>query len=92
MVRLTTMHDGEAEEIALAAFGFIAGDPVLVDRFCGMTGLSPGALRKAAAEPGFLGAVLDFVVGHEPDLLAFSAAATIAPERIARAQSCLAPE
>ncbi|MCK5931257.1 MAG: DUF3572 domain-containing protein [Fulvimarina manganoxydans] len=74
-----------AEAIAVEALGFIASDPILFDRFCGVTGLSAGEMRAAASEPGFLGGVLDFVTAHEPTLMAFCERSERSPELVARA-------
>ena len=87
---LKAHHTGEAtrevaEAIAVEALGFIASDPILFDRFCGVTGLSADEMRAAASEPGFLGGVLDFVTAHEPSLMAFCDSSGQPPERVARA-------
>ena len=46
-------------------------------------------MREAARSPGFLPAVLDFLGGHEPDLLAFAAAEGLDPARIMAAREAL---
>lgn len=79
----------EAEQIAIAALTWIASDPDRLGRFLDLTGLDPGALRKAAAEPAFLRAVLDHLAGHEPDYLAFAADRELAPERVEAARLLL---
>ena len=81
---------GEALAIAIAAFAHIAEEPERVERFAALTGIDPGGMREAAREPGFLPAVLDYLAGHEPDLLEFAAARNIRPERIAAARTILA--
>ncbi|MCI4677899.1 DUF3572 domain-containing protein [Rhodoblastus acidophilus] len=82
----------EAESIAIEALGFLAGDPELLTRFLGLTGLEVASLRAAAAEPGFLAGVLAFVAGHEKTLTDFAAAAGKAPEMVAAAHRALNPE
>ena len=52
-------------DLAIEALGYIAGDPELLARFLAMTGLDPGAIRAAAAEPDFLLGVLEYVCGDE---------------------------
>lgn len=61
----------EAEAIAVRALGFVAGDPELLPRFLAITGIEANSIRRAAAEPGFLAGVLQFVLAHEPTLLRF---------------------
>ncbi len=81
-----------AEALALAALEFLGQDEERIGRFFGLSGLDPGSLRKAAAEPGFLPGLLDYVAGDESLLLAFAHEAGIAPEQIGEARRLLAPE
>ena len=76
--------------LAIEALGFVAADDQLMSRFLALTGLEVADLRAAAAEPGFLVAVLDFLGGHEPDLVAFAEAAGVSPEEVVRARHALA--
>ena len=75
-----------ADELAIAALVYLTQDEERLDRFRALTGLQPGDLRAAAAEPGFLSAVLDYVAGDEPLLLAFAAGANLPPERVGQAR------
>lgn len=56
-------------------------------RFLDLTGLTPDSLRASVAEPAarnsILGAVLDFLCAHEPDLVAAAEALEIPPARLA---------
>jgi hypothetical protein len=61
----------DAEAVAVAALGFVASDPELLPRFLAITGIEAHAIRRAAAEPGFLAGVLQFVFAHEPTLMRF---------------------
>ena len=79
----------EALEIGISAFAHIAEDESRVERFTALTGLDPARMREAAREPGFFVAVLDFLAGHEPDLLAFAAASGVDPVRIVQAREAL---
>ena len=54
-----------AAALAIAALGFLAGDPEHLERFLALTGISPGDIRTAAREPDFLAGVLDYVAGNE---------------------------
>jgi hypothetical protein len=78
-----------AEELAIAALGFIAGEPEQLGRFLAMTGIGPNSLRDAARDPRFLAGVLDHVAADEALLLAFAAANEIDPEAVMRARDVL---
>jgi len=79
----------DAEQTAIAALGFVASDPELLPRFLAITGIEANAIRRAAAEPGFLAGVLDFVAAHEPTLMAFAEASGAKPEDIMVARRLL---
>jgi hypothetical protein len=82
-----------AEDMAVAALTFIAQDGERLGRFLALSGIEPGNLREAAAEPRFLVGVLDYLSGDEALLLAFFAANfQIDPTAIATAQRLLADE
>lgn len=56
-----------------------------------VTGLTPDALRDGLGDAAVLGAVLDFLAAHEPDLVAAAESIGVAPgvlvaagERLAR--------
>ena len=61
-----------AEQLAIAALGFIAGEPERLERFLALTGIAPESIRAAAREPEFLLGVLDHVAGDDALLLAFA--------------------
>jgi hypothetical protein len=82
-------HDAAAG-LAVAALGFMAGEPEELSRFLALTGIAPDAIRAAAAEPGFLGGVLAYIAGSERTLVAFAAHAGVAPEDVERARAVLA--
>jgi hypothetical protein len=84
-----TRDPSSAETIAVSGLGFIASDPELLNRFLGITGIEPTQIRAAASEPGFLAGVLDFVLAHEPTLLAFAESAGIDPAAVLRARRAL---
>ena len=62
-------------------------------RCCRASWRSPGieaqAIRSAAREPGFLAGVLQFIVAHEPTLIAFAEYAGIAPAAVLKAMRSL---
>jgi hypothetical protein len=80
----------DAESVAIRALGFLAGDDSRMERFLALTGIGPGDIRAAAAEPGFLAAVLDHVASDESLLLAFAANAGLSPGSVAAARAALA--
>ena len=81
----------DAESIAVAALGFVAEDPETLGRFLGATGLGPQTLRAAAAEPGFLASVLEYLMGDEALLLVFAERHRLRPTMIAAARHLLDP-
>ena len=80
-----------AESIAIEVLTFLAGDPARLDRFLALSGVGLNNLRAAAAEPGFLAAILDHLASNEPLLLAFAANAGHDPATIAKARDILSP-
>lgn len=78
-----------AEELAVTALGWIAQDQDLTGAFLGSTGADVGDLRARAADPEFLGFVLDFLLADEAALLAFCENASIPPDRPMRARAGL---
>jgi len=83
------MARAEAEALALSALGWMAAQPAIMARFLAETGAAPGDLRAAAADPGFLAAVLDHLLADEASLLACAAALGFRPDRPARARAAL---
>ena len=53
------------ESVAIAALGFLAAEAARLERFLACRGLGPHNLREAAADAGFLAAVLDYVASDE---------------------------
>ena len=70
------------ETLALAVLGWILRDQPRADRLLDLTGLTPDILREQIGERGILSAVLEFLVNHEPDLVAASDSLQIPPEAI----------
>ena len=59
-------------------------------RLLALTGLSPEALRHGLGDPAVLGAVLDFLCGHEADLVAAAHELGVEPQALAAAREGLA--
>jgi hypothetical protein len=78
-----------AQSLAVSALTFIAADPGRLGRFLNLTGLGPDNLRTAAADPAFLGSVLDYLIADEELLVGFAADAGLKPEAVARAHDVL---
>jgi hypothetical protein len=60
----------DAEAVALRALGWTLGDEARAGRLLALTGLTPETLRARLGERALLAAVLRFLEGHEPDLVA----------------------
>ena len=76
-----------AETIALQGLAWLAGNDDLLPVFLGASGASESDLRDNAADPTFLGAVLDFIMMDDSWVIAFCDANTLPYDRpmIARA-------
>ncbi|MCI0465421.1 MAG: DUF3572 domain-containing protein, partial [Beijerinckiaceae bacterium] len=75
-----------AESLAIEVLTFLAGDSARLGRFLSLSGLAAGDMRAAAAEPGFLAAVLDYLASDEQLLLAFADSAGHEPSKVAKAR------
>jgi hypothetical protein len=76
--------------LALAALGWVLSDADRAARLLALTGLTPEALRDGLDDRGTLGAVLDFLCAHEPDLVAAAEALDVTPRDLAAAGESLA--
>jgi len=83
------MTPERAEALGALALGWIAADPETLGAFMGAAGLDPAALRRRAAEPEFLGFVLDFVLEDDARVLGVAAEAGVRPEAVAAARAAL---
>ncbi|MCX7863469.1 MAG: DUF3572 domain-containing protein [Novosphingobium sp.] len=75
--------------LALSALGWLLSDIRRADRLLALTGLTPADLRGGLEDPLVLGAVLDFLAAHEPDLVAAAHALGVVPDELARAGETL---
>ena len=62
-------------------------DPERADRLLALTGLTPEILRDRLTDRSVLPAVLEYLAGHEPDLVLAADALNVAPERLIGAQA-----
>lgn len=79
------MTEHTNEVIALEALGYIMGEDALRDRFVALTGLDANILRSSLDQPGTLASILEFLVSHEPDLIAAAEAQDQSPETLVKA-------
>jgi len=78
----TQTHADEAEILAINALGFLASDGERLQRFMDLSGLDVAAIRAGAANPAFLGGILDHLLADESLLLIFAEEQQLRPERI----------
>jgi len=83
------IDQGSAEQIAINALAFIAGDPELLRRFLAITGIEAANIRASAREPGFLAGVLQFILAHEPTVTRFAEETGVDPASIQIASRAL---
>ena len=79
------MASAPAEETAAAVLAWLAGEPDMLQRFLDLSGVGPEQIRTAINDQGFMAGMIDFVMSHEPTLLAFCEATDIKPETVAAA-------
>ena len=83
------MTQDSAETVALGALGWLAGHDELLPVFLGATGASEADLRARAADPEFLGAVLDFLTMDDAWITAFCDAQGLGYDVPMRARAAL---
>lgn len=83
------METEGAEAVGISALQFIAGEPDLMNRFLALSGFAPADLRQAAQQPAFFAGLLDFLLAHEPSLMAFCERSGTAPETVSAARTAL---
>lgn len=83
------MTEKEAEIVAIRALGWLAGDDELWPVFLSATGADAGEVRQRAADPAFLGAVLDFILQRDETVMAFCRAEGLSFEKPMQARAAL---
>jgi hypothetical protein len=86
---MTRDQTNDDEALALGALGWTLSDDARAARLLALTGLTPELLRQRLDDRAFLAAVLRFLEGHEPDLLACAGALNVAPARLVAAREGL---
>jgi hypothetical protein len=77
------------EALALGALGWTLSEESRASRLLQLTGITPDLLRERLEDRVFLAAVLLFLEGHEPDLLACADALGVTPGRLVAAREGL---
>jgi hypothetical protein len=79
-----------AKALALDALLYIANDQEQLGHFLGETGFDPADLRRTSLEPGFAGAMLDYLCSNEALLIAFAREQGLDPNAVDAARQLLA--
>jgi hypothetical protein len=85
------ISSGDPQDTAVAVLGWLANEPDMFGRFLALTGIEAGQVRGAVNDSGFLAGMLDFLMNHEPTLMAFCDATGTAPETVAAASAHFSP-
>ncbi|MXO91207.1 DUF3572 family protein [Altererythrobacter aquaemixtae] len=75
--------------MALAALGWVLGDQDRAERLLSLTGMTPDVLREGIGQAYVQAAVLEFLINHEPDLVAAADDLQVKPEAIVAAHERL---
>ncbi len=88
---LARLSREQAEAVAIQILGFIGSDPYRTRDFVEASGLTPTAMRAAAASPWFFLGVLDYISANDRLLMSFAIATHTHPQTVAVARDALAP-
>ncbi len=77
------------EIIAINALGFVLEQDDLRDRFLAMSGVDAAQLREMLSDKAALAGILEFLISHEPDLIAAAQHQSVKPEEIVKAWRAL---
>ena len=84
-----TLPRPEAELFAARVLEWLSTDSARLGAFMAATGSAPADMRKALGQPGFLLAIIEFLMANEEQLLACCADLGVPPERPAEARAAL---
>ena len=79
----------DPDEVAITLLGVLANTPERLGRFLETTGLAADNLRRAAAEPSFSAAILEYVASDEALLLELASESGLTPSVIGAAHAAL---
>lgn len=77
---------GDPVALALAALAATLADERRAQRFLDMTGIGTDELRRRAADPALLSALLRFLEAFEPDLVSISQQLGVKPDVLVQAR------
>lgn len=83
------LNSDHAETMALEALGFLAARPDDLDRFLTSSGLDAAELRRRAADPDVLRAVVEFLLSDDGLVTGFCEEHGLRPEDLHRANHLL---
>ncbi len=89
MVRPPNNLQQDALTLALSALAATLADDGRARRFLDLTGIGTDELRRSAADPQVLVALIGFLEGHEPDLIAVTEDLGVKPEELVAARRAL---
>ena len=84
-----SLSSDAAETLALRALAWLIGNDELLPVFLNATGATEDDLRARAADPGFLGSVLDFLMMDDAWIIAFCDGAGLPYDRVMQARAAL---
>ena len=82
-------NDSDPVAIALAALAATLREERRAQRFLDLTGIGTEELRRRAADPALLSALLRFLEAHEPDLISVAEAIGAKPQALVEARAQL---
>ena len=72
----------DAEALALSALATTLTDERRAQRFLDLSGIDTDELRRRAAEPALLAALIRFLEAHEPDLIDVAETIGVSPQEL----------
>lgn len=76
----------DAESLALSALATTLTDERRAQRFLDLSGIDTDELRRRAAEPALLAALIRFLEAHEPDLIDVAETIGVSPQELVGAR------
>ncbi len=76
----------DAEALALSALAATLSDERRARRFLDRSGIETDELRRRAADPAILAALIRFLESHEPDLIDVAQAIGVSPQELVAAR------
>ena len=77
------------EIIAIQALGFVLNQDSLRDRFIALSGVDAAQLKDMLSDHAALASILEFLISHEPDLIAAAEDQSAKPEDLIKAWRAL---